>query len=191
MIRALTINWRTGQFQWTPAFSDSVSGSASAFWPRPRDPFSFRILDDNDVLLLEDTPIEITSSILEGTGASTAWEEGRLTFTNVMAGEFHVSVNSQYLSSTDTGRADLIVTNGVITTSYDDGIFNGLLPPVGYPGTFDVAFPYSITATYDYPALGANMELEFGGASANTVPEPGTIGLMIVGSLMFLRRHNR
>ena len=77
----------------------------------------------------------------------------------------------------------------MISESSGSGIFSGLLPPIGYPGTFNVSFPYEVDIDFSYPELANNMALEFGGGGGGTVaetPEPGTLVLLASSGLAVL-----
>jgi hypothetical protein len=53
---------------------------------------------------------------------------------------------------------------------------NTALPPVGSPGTFDVAFLNQIVIDYAYPNLAPNMSIAFGGGGGGALPPRGHPG---------------
>ena len=155
---------------WQPQFQINTSGSAwSGSHAGARDPVNVTVTNEAGDVLIQETPIDITALIirhLDGMEGMIAWKEGRLQFSNIRDGEFEAKVASASILPSQRGAARLSVRDGVITDSYDDGIFNGLLPPVGMPGTFDVPCIYSIQIDYNFPTPGpANTELEMGGGS--------------------------
>lgn len=185
-LRGLTIDWRTGRLRWTPMFRDSVSGSAFASVPRPRprDPIAFRSIDDLDNVLWEDVPLEIWANITDGDG-QWAWENGTLEAA-VVDGEFFTSIESSTIPTSQWGHARLSVHNGVVDSSFGDGIFAGMLPLVGSPGTFSIPFPMNIEFDYALPQMGSQVEIVLSGGL--TIPEPGTVMLLGLGVLALRRR---
>jgi len=184
--------WKNGHFVWKPWYSAGHTGLASAFnlphFPWPRDPINVRLLDDQDNVLLEDTLLDIWTDITRGQDPQTSWQNGRLAFSGVLDGEFHARVDSPYITTSQRGTADLVFQDGLVTQSYDDGIFDGLLPPVGTPGTFDVPWLTSIEFDYDLPEMGTQIMFDMG---IGEMPEPATLALMTLGAAGLLVRRRR
>jgi hypothetical protein len=174
----------TGIVSWQPRWSDTGAGSAHAY-----DPVHVTLFDDFGVVALEDTPIHIEGSLLQGETDESrlGWEDGRLFAEGVWEGSICGVVEGPYIDPADAGEFEVRVHHGVVTTSRHTGVFNtALLPPVGAPGTFDVAFLNQIDINYAYPSLAPNMSLAFGGGGGGAVPEPGTFALLAASGLGLL-----
>ncbi|MFM8325516.1 MAG: PEP-CTERM sorting domain-containing protein, partial [Pirellulaceae bacterium] len=94
---------------------------------------------------------------------------------------------------TQQGTVQLAIQGGVVTTSVDTGMFDGLFPAVGSSGNFNILLPY-FTLNYDFGNFnGHDLDIvaKFSGSGAALagVPEPGTILVVSSGMLgMMLRR---
>jgi len=188
-VRALTFNMRTGRFGWQPAWRDTASGSAYAY-----DPINISITDYEGLELLSDTPLHIEGELERGASETSTlgWEYGRLFADGVIDGTFSVAVSSSYIPTYQQGSAFLRIENGLVVESACRGIFSGLLPPVGMPGTFDISFPYEVDIDFSYPDIGQYMAIEFGGGGSNEIiPEPATLSLVVLGGMSLIARRRK
>lgn len=173
---------RTGQLVWQPLWSDTASGTAAI------DPIDVTITDADDIELLTDTLVDIEHKLHRGTSLDSTfgWKDGWLFADGVLDGTFSAVVESPYVPAAERGSALLKIENGIVTESEDSGIFAGLLPGVGTPGTFNVPFVNQITLDYSYPNIGENIAIELAGAGS--APEPATLSLLMLGGVALLRR---
>jgi hypothetical protein len=186
---------RSGQILWAPQILTPVVGGGLPpgvwqNWRYGRDPINFSILDTVTGDLLEETLLDITYDI-RGDG-SFDWESLSGIFSmNVQEASFTIDISSPY--TTQQGTVQLVVSGGVVTTSVDTGMFDGLFPAIGTPGSFNVLLPY-FTLNYDFGNFnGHDLDIvaRFSGSGAALagVPEPGTILVVSSGMLgMMLRR---
>jgi hypothetical protein len=186
---------RSGQILWapqiiTPAVAGGLPAGVWQNWRYGRDPINFSILDTVTGDLLEETLLDITFDI-RGDG-SFDWESlSGLFQMDVEEGYFSIDISSPY--TTQQGTVQLAIQGGVVTTSVDTGMFDGLFPAVGSSGNFNILLPY-FTLDYDFGNFnGHDLDIvaKFSGSGAALagVPEPGTILVVSSGMLgMMLRR---
>jgi hypothetical protein len=185
---------RSGQILWAPQIiTPAVVGGIGGTWENwryGRDPINFSILDTVTGDLLEETLLDIAFDI-RGDG-SFDWESLSGLFSmDIEEGYFSIDISSPY--TTQQGSLYIGVDGGLVTTSTDSGMFDGLLPALGTPGNFGLLLPYFVL-DYDFGNFnGHDLEIvaSFSGSGAALagVPEPGTILVVSSGMLgMMLRR---
>ncbi|MCE5341476.1 MAG: PEP-CTERM sorting domain-containing protein [Planctomycetaceae bacterium] len=177
---------KNGRIAWNPVFRAAVSGSAGgATWGT--DPINITVHD----LVTDETLIETLLFIeceLNGMNDEIDWSNGMLSLDATDA-VFHIDISSQY--TVQRGYLDLAVENGVITTSSDGGIFDGILPSIGGSGTFDVALSSEMILDYDmgeFDGHDLDVTLDWCGTGAAIVPEPATIMMLSTGGFAFVRK---
>jgi hypothetical protein len=93
-----------------------------------KDPIHFSLFDNTNRLWLFDDDIWNTLCTVDGPGE--AWMDGG-TFSTGGLGAGSLSIAAGHALMGGTGLISLTWNNGIITSSSDDGIFDGLLPTVG------------------------------------------------------------
>ncbi|MFN9591923.1 MAG: PEP-CTERM sorting domain-containing protein, partial [Pirellulaceae bacterium] len=128
---------------------------------------------------------------LRGDGSLDGERLSGLFSMDIEEGYFSIDLSSPY--TTQQGSLYIGVDGGLVTTSTDSGMFDGLLPALGTPGNFGFLLPYFVL-DYDFGNFnGHDLEIvaSFSGSGAALagVPEPGTILVVSSGMLgMMLRR---
>lgn len=124
---------RRGTVQWIPGWRiDPLS--THAVRSVGHDPIDLDFLD-LDTGLTQSSRLW-DSQVSLGSRGSSSWENGRIQLDG-FNGEFFVVLDSPYIT-TGTGRMRLLFENGLVTSSEDDGIFDGLLPLVGQLALMDI-----------------------------------------------------
>lgn len=191
---------RNGQIQWRPQVSTPPVVGGAIAGPfnqrRGRDPIVFTILDLVTGDLIEEVLLDISYDIL-GLG-SFDWDSTTGSFSiDAATAEFHIDISSPFTDQ--QGTLDLEIANSVITVANDTGIFDGVLPSAGSPGTFSTTLG-DILLDYDFGDFGGH-DLDItasfsggGSAYAGIIPEPTSfaiwslIGLSFVGFGWYRRR---
>src|SRR5262249_15582669 len=96
-----------------------------------RDPIDFRVTDLATGIITTGTLFDVSSAI-RGDG-TWSWSGGTFAL-NATDFDFHISINSPF--TVQQGTANLVVQNGIVTTSDGSGIFSGVFPAIGSAGTF-------------------------------------------------------
>jgi hypothetical protein len=175
---------KSGRIRWGPTMTATSHGQATA---GVHDPISFDVIDLVSDAELSGTLLDILGEL---NGESTfAWSNGVF---SVDASDFSFSIvmNSPY--TLQNGTVDLRIAGGTVVTSSATGIFAGLFPAVGSPGTFTMPLP-DLTLDYNLGDFGGddlNTAFDFGnGGSAEVgVPESAAGVLAGVGLLLFSAR---
>lgn len=158
----------------------SVSGKTGE---KVKDPISFLVQNDNTGdTLLEGIFLEIIADFKDGTFNLNS---GVANFIDVIEGSFSIKLDNPFIDTSGTLLAE--ISNGILVTSQDSGIFDGLLPSVGSIGSFSFLFP-DINFSYDLPDFGKNVSFSIGtgveGSASAAIPEPSSIlGLLALGTL--------
>ncbi|HNQ22121.1 MAG TPA: PEP-CTERM sorting domain-containing protein [Phycisphaerae bacterium] len=187
---------RNGRIQWGNWLEDHVTDSAFA---RGKDPISFTLLDLEDGTYLEDTLLDIDTTVGKedlalpgGIDDALLWAEGLITITARYA-TLLVDISSPY--TVQQGTARLTIDEGLVVESADTGMFDGLLPAVGTPASdLSFAFPTEFTLDYNFGDFnGHELDISLGlgnggNALAEEVPEPATLLLLVVGAGVLRRR---
>lgn len=175
--------WRYGWLTWRPFFTDTASGSASAWWPRRYDPLDYQIFDESGSVLEQGKLLE---AFVEGDGTTT-WQDGLFTINPDPAGTltFAINIDNPYVPEAYRGNLLLAYEGNVVTQAEHTGQYSSwALPEVGTVGpasfsVFDIEVPWDFGRDVD-----AQVSV-WGG----TIPEPGGLALFGLGvSLLFLRR---
>jgi hypothetical protein len=183
---------RNGSVLWGPILSSSVAGSASA---RGRDPWAFTVLDLDTGDLFEGTLLSIDLDLGQG---QYDWDSDA-GFFSLDAQDFTFNIDMSSAFTNVNGTLDFGVTNGVVTQSVATGIFAGILPGVGSPGSFTVPFA-PIEFDYDLGDFdGHDLDVSIGYDGAGSAmmvgaPEPGSVVLLATGGAALLavaRRRRR
>lgn len=190
--------FRNGRIQWGNWMEDHVTDNAFA---RGKDPISFTLLDLEDGTYLEDTLLDIETTLGKEDqeltypgGPDDKWlcENNQITVTARYA-TLLVDISSPY--TVQQGTATLTIDEGFVVESVDTGMFDGLLPSVGtLADNLSFAFPSEFTLDYDLGEfngheLDINLNLGNGGNStAVEIPEPATLCLLLLGGLALRRR---
>jgi len=186
-----TADWRTGTIHWTPSVQYQIFGDARSGCPRegPPCPITARLLDAEGGVLLEESFLSMAANVERWVApAEVGWRDDRLIHSNIIDGTFWITSDNAYVDPSNHGTAWLVITNGIITESEDTGIFDGLLPPIGFPGTFNVPFPSEIVLNYELPNLGSFVQFDMG---HGLTPEPATLGLLALGGMGALLRRRK
>jgi hypothetical protein len=190
-----TADWRTGTILWNPSLSYQPTGTGTGTvrsgCPRegPRDPVIARILDADGGVLLEELFFDMAFNVERwDLPAEVGWSDDTLIYSNIIDGRLWITSDNAYVDPSCRGTALLEIRDGLITQSEDTGIFDGLLPTVGSPGTFSIPFPSEIVLNYELPNLGSFVEFDLGHGLA---PEPATLGLLALGGLGALLRRRK
>ena len=164
---------RNGRIWWFPAFTDGVMGSAAASMPRGRskDPVMLRAKDMETGEVFDETPVSITTSIL-GDGA-ISWEEGVLDVNGLESNSLVIEAHVGSPHVEEAGSLFLVIVGGIVTMSYDDGMFEGVLPPAGALGKFVAVIANPIALTYnlgDFKGHPLEVFVHFGGGGMQDFP---------------------
>ena len=165
-----------GQIIWNPILNDWTQGMGTAVNTTPNrrvDPIVFRVKDLVTGDVVNGTLLDI-KYVIDGDG-SLSWEKGILSMdaSQAASATFHINMTSPYIPLPQQGYLDLVITNNIITQSDDDGIFDGLLPPVGTPGAFDMALSNNLVMDYnfgDFQGHPVDAYLYLGGGADNVMP---------------------
>lgn len=156
-----------------------------------RDTISFSIQDpDTEETILEGTFLDIIADLQ---GALEL--DDVASFTGVTEGVFSINLDSPFINTSGSLLAEF--KDGILTTSNDSGIFDGLLPSVGSLGTFNFSMP-KLEFSYDLPCFDENVlffvDSRVSGSARVVVPEPLTIfgtGMAICFGAAFKRKLKR
>ena len=90
-----------------------------------KDPITFAVWDDDTGNLLDEgSLLDVEYSATDS--GSLLWESNQL-FVDASDAEFHLAINQQYVAPNQGGTLDLVIENGLVSTSYSDGAFSSLL----------------------------------------------------------------
>ena len=159
------------------------------------DPIYFTATDLVTGATLEDTLFSIDFA---GNGCGLDWDSSLGSFLLESRGlsSFRIDIDSPY--TVQQGVLDLEINNGVVTRSFTDGMFAGMLPAVGFQGP--VALPLGdFTLDYDFCGFSANpmdvaLHVDSDAGVFVAVPEPSTFGFIgagVLATLILLRRTRR
>ena len=165
-----------GNIAWDPSITEQVSGTAIANG-RLLDPIHFEVFDLDGGSLFGGDLLEIVADLHPD--GELSWGGG--TF-SLDATDFSLLIDLTSPYTVQQGLVDFLVEGGVVTRSIGTGIFSGLLPAVGTPGTFSVpfapfAFDYDLGEVPDGGSVGMSM------VGGSVVPEPATVTLIALGVL--------
>jgi len=138
------IQLANGSVQWNPVIDiESVGGGSSA--TAVRDPIHFVAtnLVTGDVV-----EASLFDFDIQAAGSGHVRWDADLFETDALELDFVLGIPPQFLTPGQHGRIELRIRNGVVDTAIDDGIFAGLLPPVGT--TIPLAIPLPNTFDLDY-----------------------------------------
>ena len=172
-----------GSVGWGPEMSmgDPAACNCSA---NDFDPISFQVTDLTSGAVTAGTLFDVSSDL--GVGSWT-WGSGTFAL-NAMDFDFSIRMNSPF--TVQQGTADLQVRNGIITTSDGTGMFAGIFPAVGTPGTFSIPFGSNFSIDYNLGSFsGHPVDVLFtlgDSGSACAVPEPATAALMGIAAALLL-----
>jgi hypothetical protein len=179
---------RNGAIQWFPKISTPpVAISITNYNLRKLwDPISFDVQDLQTGQVLSGTLLDIQGS-LTGIG-SMLWDAATGEFTVKTTDSFVFTIDIPGIYTAESGKLNLQINQGIVTTSEDSGIFDGILPAVGSPGNFTTTLG-GITLNYNLGDFGGHeldVNLGFEGAgeaTAQLVPLPHSLSLLIMGFL--------
>ena len=114
------------------------------------DPFYFTVYDvlTGDIIA-EDILFEMALEFRDrhsDRASEFTWENDVFTI-DALNAEVHFALNDTY--TIEQGILDLVITDGVVTTAVDSGMFDGLLPSVGSTGVLTFDLPNVIEFDYD------------------------------------------
>lgn len=163
---------------------DSLVASTKA-----RDPLTLDVTDLDTGERMVTMPWDVESEVL---GASTVdWNNNLLTLTGE-AGRFRFIISSPFLTSSP-GGLEVRYEGGVIVSTIDDGLFDGLLPAVGTPIGGGIVLPLSneYDLDFDFGAENVNgfdIGASIGSDAETAVPAPGAFGLGVFAVALGARR---
>ncbi len=169
-----------GLFQWRGNWVIDVLRSG-----QETDPIFFSVVDLDTGDIIES---ELFSFVVDLHGpGSASWLDG-VVEVDGMAGSLSIEMESPFIT-TGTGSLSLDFANGLITTSDDTGIFDGLLPGVGAPSNFSFNLGGTdgfVDIGYDFGPENINgydimVDLSAEAIVQEAVPEPSTIALLGIG----------
>ena len=164
---------RNGRIWWFPAFTDGTMGSAAVSMPagRSKDPIMLRVKDMETGEVVTETPVDINTTIV-GDG-SISWEEGVLNVNGLESESLTIEASVGSPSVEEEGSLFLWIVGGIIAYSYDDGIFEGVLPPMGMLGKFMSPIINPIALTYnlgDFNGHPLSVFIHLGGGGMQDFP---------------------
>ena len=186
----LTEDWRQGTLEWQPSLHMEIID------PTPQDPqfhnpITVSITDNDDNIALQETIVDMWGYLDAGNDAELLWDDGTLSITNAEYGELVIDLDSEFINPDDRGYAHLVFEDGIITESTDSGVLEGILPDVGTPSDFSTTTPDPFTLRYDIPDCGPNLRFDLplcDDANEGAIPEPSSIGLLALSSIVLLVR---
>jgi len=136
------------------------------------DPIEFRVEDQVTAQVVTGTLLSIEWRPLKdfSTGGLT-WEGGTASVSTA-DGEFTVDITSPY--TTQRGYLELLVSGGEVVISVDNGMFDGVLPPIGTTVPFSFSLSNTTTIDYDlgdFDGHSVDVSLDFGGAGGTRAPQ--------------------
>ena len=163
---------RNGRILWWPAFTDTATGNATVATPgRAKDPIMLRVKDMETGEVFDETPVDINTTIV-GDG-SISWEEGVLNVNGLESESLTIEASVGSPSVEEEGSLFLWIVGGIIAYSYDDGIFEGVLPPMGMLGKFMSPIINPIALTYnlgDFNGHPLSVFIHLGGGGMQDFP---------------------
>lgn len=188
-VEARGLGFFGGQIFWGPILRDTVAGSAQANVTVPpvrrrSDPISFRLYDtpQSTTPFMEGNLLDIETELFRD--GDLIWDNGHMGINSPDA-DLSILINPQFVA--DPGSIDFQIRNGVVTRSIDDGVFDGVLPPVGSVGPFDFVFPETLQLNYTLPTAG-DYELVMGGGANVNMPEPTALASLLLAPLLIRRK---
>jgi|GEM_PF-7106164 len=182
--------------KWHTAQASGQAGSTGK--ASVKDPIHFSLFDNTNDLWLFDDDLWNTLCTVDGPGE--AWMDDG-TFSTGGLGTGSLSIAAGHALMGGTGTISLTWSSGVITSAYDDGIFDGVLPIVGASSlgalfhigdaegamAFDFDFGGETDAGYAW-----NLDMGVGGEGEGAnVPAPGASVLALVGLGVLAFRRQR
>jgi len=178
-----------GRILWGPRWTNSrISGTQSI----GRDPVTLSVRDMDTGVLASTTLWDIGLDL--GEGGSSTYENGDLKFHGGGHGSFHLEMESPFLTG-DQGHMEMSWDGGVVTSSDDSGVFDGLLPTLGGAadlsahigdanGNVSLGFDMGGTNVNGYD-MGIGFETD---GVAEAVPEPGSLAALGLSLASFAGR---
>ena len=163
-----------GNITWDPSITEQVSGTAIAN-ARLMDPIHFDIIDLDGGSLLGGDLLEIEADLAPD--GALDWAGGTFSLDAIF---FRLLIQLATPFTLQQGTVDFLVEGGVVTRSNATGIFAGLLPGVGSPGTFSVPFG-PIVFDYDLGPVPEGGSIGMSMIGGSVVPEPATVTLVALG----------
>lgn len=172
---------------WKPQIKWSLPASG-----RGRDPINFRVLDLTTQEVLEGTLFDLEWSF---DGLLFEWENDSLIIRAERL-DMDMDLNSPYVPAGQRGSLKLTISNGVVTSSIDEGIWDEFLPAVGTAGPFAIPLPNTINFDFDLGNFGghpidAEYRFSASGEGIDPVPEPSSWLALVGGIGLFLTRRRR
>lgn len=187
-------NFRNGQVQWNPRFRARLGESRGSTGLQQRgrigDPLSYRFFDPHDGWVYGEL-FRLDLDLLGdgGVDQEVAWENGFLNV-NARHADFDMVFGDQ--RSLQRGTASFSIRNGLVTASSDGGMFAGLMPAIGSPGTFGVNFgSLALDVDFGPDATDTSFHMFGDGEAFEAVPEPATLFGLATGIGLWLRRRRR
>ena len=171
---------RSGRIVWLPAITDSTQGGTR--WNN--DPVMFRVKDMQTGQIVDETAVNIRTTIT-GNG-SVSWEAGTLNVNGLDAESLSIEATVGGPHVEQSGNMMLQIIGGLVAFSDDNGIFDGVLPPIGMPGTFMVPIIPSIILDYnlgDFNGHPLEVYVHMGGGAGEPFPPQYVDNLLDVKEL--------
>lgn len=169
--------------------SGEVSGATGHLrsWVKTRGPLLLWLTDNITGELLFDDVLFDDSLEVVGEG-SASWTDNRFSI-SAQEALFSIEMTSPLLPFDQRGSLLLEIFGGTIVTSEDHGIFDGVLPGVGAPGTFSIDLPSEYDFHLDlseFSGRDATLGIECPVNGGTFVPEPSSLAAVATGLLGLL-----
>lgn len=174
--------------------SGEVSGAIGHLgsWVKTRGPLLLWLVENTTGELLFDDVL--FDDLLEITGeGSAAWADNRFSI-SAQEALFSIDMTSPLLRPDLRGSLLLEISGGTIVNSEDHGIFDGLLPSIGSPGSFSIDLPNEYDFHLDlseYAGRDATLGIECPVNGGTFVPEPCGLTASAAGLLGILTLRRR